>query len=220
VWDTGVGIPEDERERIFEEFYQVADTQAQVPQERKGLGLGLSIAQRLAALMQAPLSLRSEPGRGSVFTLELPVGEASQASTHPESCIASEMTRALGGRTIVVVDDDATILAALQALLGGWGAKVLAFSSFQAVRSWLASHDLARPDLLVVDYRLEGSSTGLEVIAGLRERFGSDLQTIMVSGSLPGELDGLSHRRDFQLLLKPVAPHKLRALVNFALLPH
>ncbi|MBL0729972.1 HAMP domain-containing sensor histidine kinase [Piscinibacter sp. HJYY11] len=81
VWDTGVGIPEHERERVFEEFYQVPDVQqAPGPQDRKGLGLGLSIAQRLSALMGASLTLRSQPGRGSVFTLELPAAAPLSAS--------------------------------------------------------------------------------------------------------------------------------------------
>ncbi|MBX3627318.1 MAG: hybrid sensor histidine kinase/response regulator [Rhizobacter sp.] len=217
VWDTGVGIPADERERIFEEFYQVADTQAQVPQERKGLGLGLSIAQRLAALMQAPLGLRSEPGRGSVFTLELPVGDVSQAHALHEPCGTAASARALVGRTILVVDDDATIRAGLEALLGGWGAKVLAFGSLQAVRTWAARADAVRPDLLIADYRLDGHHTGVEAIAAVRGRFEGGLPAIMITGSLGSELGGESADHGFQLLLKPVAPHKLRALVNFAL---
>ncbi len=217
VWDTGVGIPEDERERIFEEFYQVVGTAERVPQERRGLGLGLSIAQRLATLMQAPLTLRSEAGRGSVFTLELPLGDVAQARGMHEAWSPMPPLRALDGRTIVVIDDEASVRAGLEALLGGWGAKVLAFGSLQAVREWGASTQAERPDLVIVDYRLEGRGTGLEVIAALRERFGADLPTIMVTGSLASELDGLARHRDFQLLLKPVAPHKLRALVNFAL---
>lgn len=217
VWDTGVGIPEHERERIFEEFYQVADTQAQVPQERKGLGLGLSIAQRLASLMEAPLALRSEPGRGSVFTIDLPVGDAAQAHALHEPCGPAASSRALVGRTILVVDDDATILAGLDALLGGWGAKVLAFASVSAVRAWAAQAHAARPDLLVVDYRLDGHHTGVEAIEAVRGRFGGDLPAILITGSLAGDLGGESAERGFELLLKPVAPHKLRALVNFAL---
>ena len=221
VWDTGVGIPEEERERIFEEFYQVPGTAAQVPQERKGLGLGLSIAQRLAALMQAPLTLRSEPGRGSIFTLELPAGEGARARPLVESWSPVPPVRALGGRTIVVVDDEAVVRSGLEALLGGWGAKVLAFAGLPALQSWATqAHAQAdRPDLLIVDYRLDGASTGLDVIAEMRQRFGEGLQTIMVTGSLASDLDGEARHRGFQLLLKPVAPHKLRALVNFALSP-
>lgn len=219
VWDTGVGIAEDERERIFEEFYQVTRTTARVPQERKGLGLGLSIAQRLAALMRAPLTLRSEPGRGSVFSLELPVGDPSQARSPKDACGPALPARALHGRTIVVVDDEPAVRAGLQALLGGWGAQVLAFASLPAVQAWADGVDgvAERPDLLIVDYRLDAGCTGLDVIAAMRRRFGVGVPAVMVTGSLAGDLDGQARRLGFQLLLKPLAPHKLRALVNAAL---
>ncbi|MET0332660.1 MAG: hybrid sensor histidine kinase/response regulator [Rhizobacter sp.] len=219
VWDTGVGIAEDERSRIFEEFYQVAGTEPVGPQERRGLGLGLSIAQRLAKLMQAPVGLQSEPGRGSVFSLDLPPGDAALAHSLPEPLVPIPAARALDARRIVVVDDEPAVRAGLEALLSGWGAQVSAFDSVQACTTWAMRVDpfAGRPDLLIVDYRLEGEHTGLEVIDTMRERFGPQLPIIMVTGSVMTNLDAEAREQRFQVMLKPVAPHKLRALVNFAL---
>jgi CheY-like chemotaxis protein len=169
--------------------------------------------------MQAPLGLRSEPGRGSVFTLELPVGESSHARMLNEMSSPMPPVPALDGRTIVVVDDEAVVRAGLEALLTGWGAKVLAFGCLPTLSSWAsqANAQAEQPDLLIVDYRLDGHHTGVEAIAAVRGRFGGDLPAIMVTGSLTNGLEGQARHRDFQLLLKPVAPHKLRALVSFAL---
>jgi signal transduction histidine kinase len=219
VWDTGVGIAEAERSRIFEEFYQVAGTEPAGPQERRGLGLGLSIAQRLATLMHAPVRLHSEPGRGSVFSLDLPPGDPALALSLPEPVAPVPAVRALDGRRIVVVDDEPAVRAGLDALLTGWGAQVMAFESVHSCNAWAMRVDplTERPDLLIVDYRLEGERTGLEVIGALRERFGPGLATIMVTGSVMTNLDAEAREHRFQVMLKPVAPHKLRALVNFAL---
>ncbi|MGE5117037.1 MAG: sensor histidine kinase, partial [Betaproteobacteria bacterium] len=105
VWDTGVGIGAREQERVFEEFYRVADDAALRPNERKGLGLGLAIVRRLAALLDAPLTLRSTPGRGSVFTLELPAGRPARAEP-PALSDKGGLGLDLTGRRLVVVEDE------------------------------------------------------------------------------------------------------------------
>jgi signal transduction histidine kinase/CheY-like chemotaxis protein len=218
VWDTGVGIQASERERIFEEFYRVPGVDAMVDHQRRGLGLGLSIAQRFATLMNAPLTLHSEPARGSVFGLELSPGDAREAH-HLQEFPSAPTMRALDGRSIVVVDDEPAVRAGVQALLISWGAQVIAFDSAQAFGAWAERSDSGadRPDLLIVDYRLESDRTGFEVIEALRQRFDHRLAVIMVTGSVMSGLETQARDRHFQLLLKPVAPHKLRSLVNFAL---
>lgn len=219
VWDSGVGIREREQERIFDEFYQVAD-EARRPQQqqhqRKGLGLGLAIVKRLADLMQAPLTLRSQHGRGSVFTLELPAGRAPRASLdEPRSTLARGIT--LHHRRVLVVEDEPAVRSGLEVLLKSWGAGVLSFEGFAACSDWAAGADAA-PDLLIVDYRLESGHTGLEVIAALRRRFaGTPLPAIVVTGSLMSSHEQEAQEHDFHLLIKPVAPNKLRAMIAFKL---
>ncbi len=218
VWDTGPGIRAEERARVFEEFYQVPGTATRTAEQKKGLGLGLAIVRRLAALMDAPLALSSEVGRGSVFTLELPLGHEARA---PARAGAGKEPPgiSLTGRLIVIVEDEPAVRAGLQVLLAGWGASVVALDSVAATRAWAEAGDpsVAQPSLVIADYRLEPGATGVAAITLLRNRFGADLPAIVVTGStLSGhEQEAVEH--DFHVLVKPVLPNKLRAMIAFKL---
>ena len=218
VWDTGVGIREAEQARIFDEFYQVPNSVKVSADQRKGLGLGLAIVKRLADLMSAPLTMRSVLGRGTMFTLELPVGKAPRASA---VAVPGKGPSAitLAGRLIVLVEDEPAVRAGLEVLLKGWGAEILAFESVAASRVWAEASDPERvkPDLLIVDYRLEDGLNGVDAIKVLRARFGPAIPAIMVTGStMTGhDKDALEH--NFHLLIKPVVPNKLRAMIAFKL---
>jgi len=219
VWDSGVGIRERERERIFDEFYQIADDAgALAPHQRKGLGLGLAICRRLADLMDAPLNLRSKPGRGSVFTLELPLGRAPRSSTDAQPR-ALGVGATLDGRRVLVVEDEPAVRSGLAVLLRSWGATVSSFDGAAPCLAWAAATRDAdqAPELLIVDYRLGGASTGVDVIAALRARFGAGLPAIVVTGSLLSSHEQEATDHDFHLLIKPVAPSKLRAMIAFKL---
>jgi CheY-like chemotaxis protein len=218
VWDSGLGIREEEQARVFEEFYQVPNTPAVAPHQRKGLGLGLAIVKRLADLMGAPLTLRSRSGHGTVFTLELPTGTRPKPSL---SALASGGVPGLtlAGRSIVVVEDEPAVRAGLEVLLQGWGARVFSFDSMADSVAWAdaADREQIRPDVLIVDYRLESGRNGVEAIAALRARFGAAVPAIVVTGSTMSTLDKEAQDKDFHLLLKPVVPNKLRAMIAFKL---
>ena len=218
VWDTGPGIASADQQRIFDEFLQLPAGQPRAAHEHKGLGLGLAIVKRLAALMGQTLELHSIPGRGSVFTLEVPAGEAqpAPAPSVPAQALAG---LTLDGRLIVVVEDEPAVRSALDALLASWGATSASFETVDAATQWAAARDAqhAKPDLLIVDYRLEGGHTGIEAIEALRSVFGSALPAIMVTGSTMSGHDADAERHDFHVLIKPVAPNKLRAMVGFKL---
>jgi signal transduction histidine kinase/CheY-like chemotaxis protein len=218
VWDTGVGIRPREQERIFEEFYQVSSDTKLEAHQRKGLGLGLAIVKRLAALMDAPLTLRSQPGRGTVFTLELPVGRAVRADDAVPA--GKPMLRlTLERRRIVIVEDEPSVRGGLEVLLKSWGADVLSFDSVEACSAWArdTAPDTPAPDLLIVDYRLESGHTGVEAISALRKRFAAQLPAIVVTGSTMTGHDSEAQQHDFHLLVKPVVPNKLRAMIAFKL---
>ena len=217
VWDTGPGIPAEHRSRIFEEFYQVPGRPAATADQRRGLGLGLAIVARLCALMQASLTLRSEPGRGTVFTLELPKGHAADAVAGDPLVDRRPELPSLAGRTLLVVDDDAAVRQGLEVLLTGWGARVLAYDGVNAMRSSLGEGDACAADLLLTDYRLEAGSTGLEAIALVRARHGRSLPVVVVTGSTTAALEVEAQLHDFHVLTKPVLPNKLRAMVAFKL---
>jgi len=219
VWDTGLGITPTEQARIFDEFYQVPNTPKVSPDQRKGLGLGLAIVKRLAGLMGTPLTLRSTPGRGTVFTLDLPAGRAPRPSALLSVPGKGPADLTLAGRRIVVVEDEPAVRAGLEVLLAGWGAQIEAFDSVAATRAWAERSDpaLVRPDLLIVDYRLEEGLSGVDAIKALRARFGPAIPAILVTGStMTGhEKEAIEH--EFHLLIKPVVPNKLRAMIAFKL---
>lgn len=220
VWDTGLGIGQAEQQHIFDEFYQVPNTPKVSPDQRKGLGLGLAIVRRLADLMNAPLSLSSVPGKGTVFTLEVPQGRAMR----PSALLSvpggkGPLAITLAGRHIVVVEDEPAVRAGLEVLLEGWGAHIDSFESVAASREWAERSDPAqvRPDLLIVDYRLEEGLTGVDAIKALRSRFGSGIPAILVTGSTMTGHDKEAAEQNFHLLIKPVVPNKLRAMIAFKL---
>jgi signal transduction histidine kinase len=219
VWDTGLGIGEAEQTRIFDEFYQVPNTPKVSPDQRKGLGLGLAIVKRLADLMGAPLTMRSAPGRGTVFTLELPAGRAPRPSALLAVPGKGPVGITLAGRRIVVVEDEPAVRAGLEVLLLGWGAQIDAFDSVAAARTWAERSDpaLVKPDLFIVDYRLEDGLNGVDAIKALRRRFGDAIPAILVTGSTMTGHDKEAHDHNFHLLIKPVVPNKLRAMIAFKL---
>ncbi len=219
VWDTGPGIREDERMRIFEEFYQVpGSAPATSSEQKKGLGLGLAIVKRLAALMAAPLALRSKVGHGSVFTVELPLGKAAPAGA-PATHAKSPIGITLDGRLIVIVEDEPAVREGLEVLLRGWGARIEAFTGVAAMQAWLDSADLAAvaPALVIADYHLQHGETGVQAILALRSRFGAGLPAVIVTGSSMTGHEPEALANDFHLLIKPVLPNKLRAMIAFKL---
>ena len=218
VWDTGPGIGEEERVRVFEEFYQVPGVQAVAAEQKKGLGLGLAIVKRLAALMAVPLRLQSQTGRGSVFTLELPLGKAPRSAARAQPP-KGPIGITLDGRLIVIVEDEPAVREGLEVLLAGWGATIVAFDSVAATRAWVAAAEGAQaaPSLVIADYRLEHGENGVAAIAALRQRFGAGVPAIVVTGSSMTGHDKEAQEHDFHLLIKPVLPNKLRAMISFKL---
>ena len=217
VWDTGPGIPVAEQSRIFEEFYQ-APGGTPTPEQRRGLGLGLAIVRRLAALIGSRIDLRSVPGRGSVFGFALPAARApAPAAARVPAPLAPGLT--LAGRCMWVVEDDAPVRAGLEVLLHGWGAQVRSLDSMAAAMRAAQPNRGAGPppDLLIVDYRLEGGHTGLEALAALRAAHGARLPAIVVTGSTMTGLEAEAEREGFHLMVKPVVPARLRSMIGFKL---
>ena len=220
VWDSGIGISELNLPHIFDEFYQVHANRPLQAHDRKGMGLGLSIVKRLTDLMQAPLEVKSRLGHGSVFSLHVPVGRLPREADMPrEGSAKLGLNLTLQGRLIVVVEDEATVREGLTVLLQGWGAGVLAFETVQAVREWLqGGPETAVPDLLLVDYRLPQGSTGVDALKAIRAHWPQhSLPAILVTGSSLGGHENEAVAQDYHLLIKPVLPNKLRAMIAFKL---
>ena len=205
VWDTGVGIPPEQRQAIFQEFYQAADPQV----GGQGLGLGLAIAARLAALLGTRIEVASRLGKGSVFAVEVPRGEPLAVPKPPVPAVGASDT--LHGALVLVVDDDALVREAMQSLLAQWGCTVLAAASGEEAVALLEGGDRL-PDALLCDYRLPGAETGIDVIRQLHALAGRDIPAALVSADTAPESLRAVRASGYPLLPKPVAPAKLRAL--------
>ncbi len=208
VWDTGRGIPKQQTERVFEEFFQVQNPERDRAQ---GLGLGLAIVRRLAALLDHGITLSSRPGRGSVFSVTVPLAPPRLA-TQPET----QPGDARHGM-IFVVDDEAAIQEGMRSLLAGWGHTVLAAGSGDDMIARAAACPL-RPDVIVCDYRLRGGETGVEVIERLRAEYNHDIPALLITGDTAPDRLTEAARSGLLLLHKPVANSRLRAAVNNLLL--
>jgi CheY-like chemotaxis protein len=186
-------------------------------EQKKGLGLGLAIVKRLCALMVAPLDLRSEEGRGSVFTVELPLGKGPRTTARSIPG-KGPIGITLDGRLIVIVEDEPAVREGLEVLLRGWGAAIVSLDSVGAAGAWARAADSAAPPSLVIaDYRLDNGETGVAAIDVVRERFGRGVPAIVVTGSSMTGHDKEALEHDFHLLIKPVLPNKLRAMIAFKL---
>ena len=218
VWDSGVGIAEACLPRVFEEFYQVQGNRPLQPHHRKGLGLGLAIVKRLADLTGSALTVRSRVGHGTVFTLELPLGKMPRSLDEPGSRPKAPVGLTLQGRRFVVVEDEAAVREGLVVLLQAWGASVIAFDTVKPLVVWLASPGAEAPDLLLVDYRLPDASTGIDALQAARARWPDHkLPAIVITGSTLGGHEDEAVTHDYHLLIKPVLPNKLRAMIAFKL---
>jgi CheY-like chemotaxis protein/two-component sensor histidine kinase len=218
VWDSGIGVDVSQIARIFDEFYQVDPKRHVEPHQRKGLGLGLSIVKRLVSLLNSEITVRSQPGRGTVFSFQLPVGQLSAATPSRTRVNEARLSLTFEGRQILVVEDDVAVRSGLTVLLESWKASVVAFESLSSLSAWLQDAPV-KPDIALVDYRLSESETGLQALEMLRNRWPERaIPAIMISGSntLVGH-EELAQKYSYHLLVKPVLPNKLRAMINFKL---
>ena len=220
VWDTGIGIGEASLPRIWDEFFQAQSNRPLEAHQRKGLGLGLAIVKRLAALMDAPISVRSRLGHGTVFSIEVPPGKAPRSSIGavPGGAGTAPIGLTLQGRLIVVVEDEMAVREGLVVVLQAWGAQVLGFETVAAVQAWLASGPTEAPDLQLVDYRLPQGRTGIDALVAIRAHWPERrIPAILITGSSLGGHEDEALKHDYHLLIKPVLPNKLRAMIAFKL---
>ena len=211
VRDTGPGIAPEHHELVFQEFFQVGNEERD---RAKGLGLGLSIVRRTAALLGHPLGLRSRPGRGSCFHIDVPctgpIAQVDAALTEVNMSVALRLA---------LIDDDAAVRDSLATVLQGWGHRVLQGADSDAVvQQWQA---LGQPHMAgaIVDMRLRGQRTGLQAIAALREQMNAALPALVITGDIaPDRLRTLAQAGQ-PCLHKPVMPMRLRSWLQ-GLAPH
>ena len=207
VYDTGIGIPHAKRRAVFKEFHRL-DQGARVA---RGVGLGLSIVERIARVLDCELALKSNVGRGSRFSVEVPRASAAIVEPMPHA-VRKAATGQLAGTVVLCIDNERTILDGMQMLLGGWGCRVLKAADLTEALAAIEGSGL-EPDGLLVDYHLDGGN-GLGAITELRRRYGRDLGAILVTADRSVRVREEARAGGVQVLNKPVKPASLRALVT------
>jgi Na+/proline symporter/CheY-like chemotaxis protein/two-component sensor histidine kinase len=207
VFDTGLGVPRSKKRAIFQEFHRL-DQGAKVA---RGLGLGLSIVERIARVLEHNITVSSAVGRGSRFSVEVPLSAAIPVSQHPR--VPRDIDRVqLSGITVLCIDNDLAILDGMETLLGGWGCRVFKAPDLKTAVAVVAEAKVA-PDGLLVDYHLDDGN-GIEAIAELRRRFGADLTAILITADRSPHVRESARAQRIQVLNKPLKPAALRALLT------
>jgi Na+/proline symporter/signal transduction histidine kinase/CheY-like chemotaxis protein len=208
VWDTGPGIPDDQLARIFEEFRRL-----QPGRDKKGLGLGLAIVDRISGMLDHPVNVRSVQGRGSVFSITVPsvAAEPIEDNVVKTNKGPARGTSSLAGLKVLCIDNDVNILDGMAALLDNWQCSVMLAESLKHAVDQL---DRQAPDIMLVDYQLDGGLNGLNAMDAVRKKFDTGVPGILITGYMGAEVRADAVSRDYQVLYKPVKPAALRAMVN------
>lgn len=207
VRDNGCGIPIEQQQQIFHEFVQLQRTDQRRP---PGMGLGLSVVQRLSLLLQHPVALRSRPRAGTCFSVSVP---RTKPREHCRSQQATERTAAhsLSGKSVLLVDDDLAVRQATAQLLAAWQCDVRSAADRDQALQIAAAQQI---DLIIADYRFPDAYTGLDLIAALDEQAGKPYPAIIITGEVdPSILDRL-RASAYPVLSKPVAPMQLRSALH------
>lgn len=207
IIDSGIGFSRDQQGLIFAEFSRLE----QGARMASGLGLGLSIVQRLVAALGLGLELDSVEGKGSRFSLYLPRAQAVRVS-EPAEALPTLPGASLTGLNLLCVDNDSTILEAMSGLLKGWGCDVRLARSLKDIdrghllEGWL-------PDLVLMDYHLDQTS-GLDAIEWLRQNVGGHLPAALLTADHTPQVRALAEERGIAVITKPVKPAALRAVIS------
>ncbi len=208
VWDTGPGIPSDQQQDIFREFYQLRNPERD---RSKGLGLGLAIVDRLSKLLAHPVKLRSTPGKGTVFSVLVPHGDARE---HVPGAAPDASSGAFDFRAALVcfVDDELAVQEGMTSLMSKWSCDVIAAGSSAELLKKLAVTGRV-PDLVISDYRLREEENGITVIEDVRNEFNAEIPAFLITGDTGPERLREAAASGLPILHKPLNPAKLRTLM-------
>lgn len=205
VLDTGMGIPRSKHKLIFQEFQRLD----QGAREARGLGLGLSIVERIARVLDHPVQIRSVPGKGSAFAVELPL-TAPLPDTRPLPARPGPATTALSGLVILAIDNEPAILDGMELLLTGWGCRVIKAQDAAGGRAAVHAAEVS-PDFILVDYHLDGGH-GIEAVTDLRRTLGR-VPAVLITADRTRKVRDAALAADMEILNKPLKPAALRALL-------
>jgi CheY-like chemotaxis protein len=212
VADTGCGIPDDQREAVFEEFHR-GTISADAELAGGGLGLGLAIVRRMAGALGHPVTFSSKVGRGTIFHIDVPIG----IGVAPDlSVTAADMERPRGyglfGTKVLLVENDVDVLQAMTFLLERWQCVVRAATSTDAALDMLGDTDWV-PDMVIADQHLDGGDLGTNTIAEVRDYLGRAVPALIVTADPSDAVIKAARAAGIELMRKPLKPAQLRALL-------
>ncbi|WP_319824457.1 PAS-domain containing protein [Thalassovita sp.] len=204
VWDTGPGIPEEEQDNIFGEFQRLNATASAAD----GMGLGLAIVERACALLHHPLQLKSEVGKGTVFSVELPRSKVQALAQFSTGAGQKHAANDFGNLVVLLIENDDELRNAITITMEQWGVDVLTCKGGQEALDLLDEIDMA-PDVIVADYQLDDGELGLDALHRLRAHCGA-VPACIISANRSKELVQACTESDIPLLYKPIEPAILR----------
>jgi signal transduction histidine kinase/ActR/RegA family two-component response regulator len=207
VWDTGIGIPLAKQRIVFEEFQRLD----QGARAARGLGLGLSIVERLGRVLGHDLRLRSKSGAGSVFTVSAPLGAAPAGAGEALGQDFARAREPLNDLVVLAIDNEPRVAEGIRALLGKWGCLVAIAAGMKDALAAMRAFG-APPDVIIADYHLDDGD-GIEAIGALRAAFGADIPAILATADRSLEAREAAQRARIAVLHKPLKPAQLRALL-------
>ena len=206
VWDNGVGISQDQLPHIFEEYYQGAEGL-----QRGGFGLGLAIVRRLASLLDHRIDVRSEPGKGTRFSIEVPRGQTRISAPGGAVNPAGDADLAIG--KVLIIEDETSVRTAVVRFLKAKGIGAVVAASVEEALALITQRDV-RPDLLLSDYNLRGSVDGVEGIGALRAALGWNVPAIVMTGDTRSKTVEAIAANDILMLIKPFLVEELLHLMT------
>jgi len=204
IWDTGIGIAEGELQTVFREFTRLDDGM----REAQGLGLGLSIVDRIARVLRLELQLQSQPGSGTRFSVILPVSTRALTPGRERPPLIPVRQAMLEGLNILCIDNDTRILEGMRMMLEGWGCRVQTMKGLEGHESEYPE----APDFLFADYHLDRGN-GLDAITKLRKAWNEDVPAVLITADRSREVRQAATAMDVAIVQKPVKPAALRALL-------
>lgn len=214
VADTGIGIAQEKQQLVFREFYRLDEGISQAD----GLGLGLSIVDRIVRVLHLNIHLQSQPGKGTCFSIIMPVSqEVAQepAATPPQ---AQRRSNPLEGMRVLCIDNDPLILDGMRTLLGGWGCELTLIRDGSQLKDWCnmitrsQSPSIPVPDIILADYHLNREN-GLDMIGYIRETIGEAIPAVLLTADRSKEVKLRAQEDNVHVLNKPLKPAALRALL-------
>jgi Na+/proline symporter/signal transduction histidine kinase len=206
VTDTGLGVPLNKQRIIFEEFQRLE----QGAKVARGLGLGLSIVERIARVLDHKVTMRSVPGKGSAFSLDVPAVTGLAGVTALQPAVSVPLTP-LEGIVVLCIENEPQVLAGMESLLTGWGCHVLTAPDLAGAVTAIKDGRM-RPDALLVDYHLD-EGNGIDAVVSLRKELDSGIPSALITADRSPAVREEARAKNIQVFNKPLKPAALRAFL-------